>query len=216
MTALTSIWYFCVNNSSFAIVIVSGRKYVSICSADNVGFYITNLFSFHPLPCCMMSPKLVFWLRAPLCHTFHEAEGKVLKIFWVLASFLEVDWMVKVKTKGYMWSKVHFVCVHKKSPPQRKYLEQQNYWKTGQSQIMNEFSLVSLWHSTSRTFQPVGWPRSHNNPGCLVLLEHRMLNLPPKQNHLSVQRKKVSCFFYIKWVPISLQFVIPPCCLRDS
>lgn len=48
MTALTSIWYFCVNNSSFMIVIVSGRKYVSICSADNVGFYITNLFQPFP------------------------------------------------------------------------------------------------------------------------------------------------------------------------
>lgn len=38
MTALTSICYFCVNNSSFMIVIVSGRKSVSMCSVGSVGF----------------------------------------------------------------------------------------------------------------------------------------------------------------------------------
>lgn len=113
MTALTSIWYFCVNNSSFMIVIVSGRKYVSVCSADNVGFYSTNFFwLFHPLPCCMPLPSLLFWSFAPLHYTFHKAEGIVLIIVQVLGSVLEVDCIANVKTEGPIWSNMHFVCFH--------------------------------------------------------------------------------------------------------
>lgn len=66
MTALTSICYFCVNNSSFMIVIVSGRKYVSMCSAGSVGF--TSLqassgpFLSPPVACGYLGCSLDGWL----------------------------------------------------------------------------------------------------------------------------------------------------------
>lgn len=44
MTALTSICYFCVNNSSFMIVIVSGRKYVS---SVQLAVWALHLYRLH-------------------------------------------------------------------------------------------------------------------------------------------------------------------------
>lgn len=55
---------------------------------------------FHPLSCCMPSPNLVFQLFASLNYPFHAAEGIILMTFQFLGSFLEVDWMANVKTKG--------------------------------------------------------------------------------------------------------------------
>lgn len=91
MTALTSICYFCVNNSSFMIVIVSGRKYVSSVQLAVWAFHLYKLhLGASPVSSWSLClPRLLFGWWAPVLHTPHGAEGNTLVMFQALGSVLE-------------------------------------------------------------------------------------------------------------------------------
>lgn len=50
----------------------------------------TSSSLFHPLTCCMLLPRLVFFIVCSRHHTFHAAEGNNLIIFQDLGYVFEV------------------------------------------------------------------------------------------------------------------------------
>lgn len=168
----------------------------------------TSSSLFHPLPCCMRLPRPVFWLCAPLHHTFHAAEGNILRIFQVPGSILEVDWMADMKTESDIWSKVHFVCFHEGPPSQKRYQKQQNYWKNCPKPCTRWIWTGQFVTLDLKDFPPSRLTKKPQYPNCMVLMDHGVLNPSPKQSRLGTKEEASLWFLYCR-SPVSWQFVLP-------